>query len=76
MRKEIKGLSVRVNDSRQFDKSLRKFKKKVEEDGRLKSFKNRQEFVSKSEQRKIDKKRARSRHLKKLRDEQKMMRRD
>lgn len=69
-----KGLSVTVgNHHGAFEKAMRKFKKKVENDGILRDYREREHFVSPSEQRKIDKKRAINRRKKKQRDAQKSL---
>lgn len=70
---KINGLKVEVKYDN-VDRALRKLRKKVDEDGRIKEFGLRQEFQKPSMKKKIDKKRAIKRHEKKLRDEQKKLR--
>lgn len=60
------GVEVRNND---IGYALRKFKKKVQEDGRLQEVRNRQEYIKPSERRKREKASGRARHLKKLEKE-------
>lgn len=61
----VQGLSVEVRDDR-FNDALRKFKKKVQEDGRLQTLKSREEYEKPCEKRARAAAAARSRHLKKL----------
>lgn len=69
-----KGLTVRVNDHvGGFEKAMRKFKKKVDNEGKLKKYREKERHVTPSEQKQIDRKRAKSRHKKKLRDERKAL---
>lgn len=64
-----KGRRVQVTDGN-VDKALRKFKKKIAEQGLLQEVRDRQEFVKPTTQRKIDKSKAKSRWKKYLRDQQ------
>lgn len=67
-----KGLTVQVKDyNGGFEKAMRQFKKKVENDGRIKEYRERERYTSPSEQKQIDRKRAKSRHKKQLRDAKK-----
>lgn len=66
--KIISGLSVEVRDDR-FEKALRQFNRKVQNSGILKEAKERRHYTKPSEARKIQKKVARRRQLKKLRSE-------
>lgn len=69
-----KGLTVNVKDHPgAFEKAMRQFKKKVERDGRIKEFREREHHIGKSEQKQINKKRAKNRHKKKLSDERKAL---
>ena len=61
----VQGLSVEVRDDR-FNDALRKFKKKVQEDGRLQTVKNREEYIKPCVKRNRAAAAARSRHLKQL----------
>ena len=61
----VQGLSVEVRDDR-FNDALRKFKKKVQEDGRLQTVKNREEYTKPCVKRNRAAAAARSRHLKQL----------
>ncbi len=56
----IKGRRVIVQDGN-VDKALRKFKKKITEQGLLQEIRDRQEFVKPTTQRKLDKSKAKSR---------------
>lgn len=67
-KRDIKGLSVIVDGD--FNKALRKFKKKVEESGKLQDVLEKQFYVKPTEERKRKKGAARARWLKKLRNEQ------
>lgn len=69
----VNGLKVEVKHDN-VERALRKLRKKVDEDGRIKEFGLRQEFQKPSMKKKIDKKRAIKRHEKRLRDEAKKMR--
>ena len=64
-----KGRRVQVTDGN-VDKALRKFKKKIAEQGLLQEIRDRQEFVKPTTQRKMDKSKAKSRWKKYLRDQQ------
>jgi ribosomal protein S21 len=64
-----KGRRVQVTDGN-VDKALRKFKKKIAEQGLLQEIRDRQEFVKPTTQRKMDKNKAKSRWKKHLRDQQ------
>lgn len=61
----VKGLSVEVRNDN-FNDALRKFKKKVQEDGKLQEVKEREEYLKPSVQRARAAAAARSRWLKKL----------
>jgi ribosomal protein S21 len=65
----IKGRRVQVHDGN-VEKALRKFKKKITEQGLLQEVRDRQEYVKPTTQRKIDKSKAKSRWKKHLRDQQ------
>jgi ribosomal protein S21 len=65
----IKGRRVQVTDGN-VEKALRKFKKKITEQGLLQEVRDRQEFVKPTTQRKIEKSKAKSRWKKYLRDQQ------
>lgn len=67
-KKEIKGTAVIVDGD--FNKALRKFKKKVEESGKLQDVLDKQFYTKPTEERKRKKGAARARWLKKLRNEQ------
>jgi len=62
---EEKGLHVNVPHPDQFEKAMRRFKRKVEQSGILRECRVRQEYVKPSEQRKVAKAQARSRWLRK-----------
>ena len=64
-----KGRRVIVQDGN-VEKALRKFKKKIAEDGILQEVRDRQEFVKPTTQRKIQKAKAKSRWKKHLRSQQ------
>ena len=64
-----KGRRVLVTDGN-VEKALRKFKKKITEQGLLQEVRDRQEFVKPTTQRKVDKSKAKSRWKKYLRDQQ------
>lgn len=71
-----KGLTVKVDERfGGFEKAMRQFKKKVENDGRIKEYRDRERYTTPSEQKQIDRKRAINRHKKKLRDERKSLER-
>ena len=63
--KIIKGLSVDVKEG-DFAYALRKFKKKVQEDGKLQTLRKKEYYEKPSEKRKREKAAGRARHLKKL----------
>lgn len=63
-----KGKRVIVHDDN-VEKALRKFKKKITEDGLLQEVRDRREFVKPTTQRKIDKSKAKSRWKKHLRSQ-------
>jgi small subunit ribosomal protein S21 len=65
----IKGRRVQVTDGN-VDKALRKFKKKITEQGLLQEIRDRQEFVKPTIKRKIAKGQAKSRWQKHLRSQQ------
>lgn len=64
----IKGRRVTVHDGN-VEKALRKFKKKITEQGLIQEIRDRQEFVKPTTQRKLDKSKAKSRWKKHLRDQ-------
>lgn len=68
MKRNNKGTSVEVRDDN-VNIALRKFKKKVEESGKLIEIVERQHFEKPTTEKKRKKGAARSRWLKKLRDE-------
>jgi small subunit ribosomal protein S21 len=63
-----KGLSVEVRNDN-FNDAMRKFKRKIQDDGRLQEVKQRQEYIKPSERRAREKAAARARWLKKLKNE-------
>lgn len=63
--KIIKGLSVSVKEG-DFNFALRKFKKKVQEDGKLQTLRKKEFYEKPSEKRKREKAAGRARWLKKL----------
>ena len=63
------GRKVLVQDGN-FEKALRKFKKKITESGLLQEVKERQEFVKPTVRRKVAKSQAKRRWQKHLRDQQ------
>jgi small subunit ribosomal protein S21 len=67
---KINGLKVEVKYDN-VERALKKLRKKVDEDGRIKEYGLRQEFQKPSMKKKLEKKRAIKRHEKKLRDENK-----
>lgn len=67
---KIKGNRVEVRDG-QFERALRKFKKKVDESGVLKDVRNHEFYEKPSQERKAKKAAARKRWLKTLNDEKK-----
>lgn len=64
-----KGRRVQVTDGN-VEKALRKFKKKITEQGLLQEVRDRQEYVKPTTQRKIQKSKAKSRWKKHLRSQQ------
>ena len=64
-----KGRRVQVTDGN-VDKALRKFKKKIAEQGLLQEIRDRQEFVKPTIKKKIAKSQAKRRWKKHLRDQQ------
>ena len=67
---KIKGNKVEVRDG-QFERALRKFKKKVDESGVLKDVRKHEHYEKPSQQKKARQAAARKRWLKKLSDENK-----
>ena len=67
---KIKGNRVEVRDG-QFERALRKFRKKVDESGVLKDIRQREHYEKPSQERKAKRAAARKRWLKKLNDEKK-----
>jgi small subunit ribosomal protein S21 len=65
----IKGRRVQVHDGN-VEKALRKFKKKITEQGLLQEIRDRQEFVKPTVKRKIAKSQAKQRWKKHLRSQQ------
>ena len=68
---KIKGNRVDVRDG-QFEKALRKFKKKVEDSGVLKDIRKHEFYEKPSQQKKAQRAAARKRWLKKINDENKL----
>jgi small subunit ribosomal protein S21 len=68
----VNGLKVEVKHDN-VERALKKLRKKVDDDGRIKEYRDRQEFQKPSVKKKIEKKRAIKRHEKKLRDERKKL---
>jgi ribosomal protein S21 len=66
--KLITGLSVEIkgNSDRDFDRAFRQFNKKCHTEGLVKKVRERQYYTKPAEQKQIDRKAARSRHLKEL----------
>lgn len=64
----VKGLKVEVHNNN-LDSALRKFKKKVQEDGILQDVRSREFYEKPTSRRKRAKSAARARHLKKLKKE-------
>ena len=64
-----KGKRVQVHDNN-VERALRKFKKKIAEDGILQEVRDRQEFVKPTTQRKIDRSRAKNRWKKHIAGQQ------
>jgi len=67
---KIKGNRVEVRDG-QFERALRKFRKKVDESGVLKDVRKHEHFEKPSQEKKARQAAARKRWLKKLKDEKK-----
>jgi len=67
---KIKGNRVEVRDG-QFERALRKFRKKVDESGVLKDVRKHEYFEKPSQEKKARQAAARKRWLKKLKDEKK-----
>lgn len=65
---KINGLKVEVKYGN-VDGALKKLRKKVDDDGRIKEYTLKEEFEKPSMKKKIERKRAIKRHQKKLRDE-------
>lgn len=65
-KKEIGKITVVLSDKEDFGRALRKFTRLVQESGKLKKLKEKEHFVSKSEQKKIAKKKAIGRWMKYL----------
>lgn len=65
----MKGRVVLVQDGN-FEKALRKFKKKISDSGLLQEVRDRQEFVKPTVRRKLAKSQAKRRWQKHLRDQQ------
>ena len=65
----VPGCSIEVRDGR-FNDAMRKFKKRVQEDGRLQVIKEKQEYTKPSVARARAKAAARARWLKKVRKDQ------
>lgn len=63
-----KGLSVEVRNDN-FNDAMRKFKRKIQDDGRLQEVKQRQEYIKPSERKAREKAAARARWLAKLKKE-------
>lgn len=61
----IKGMSVTVKDD-QVEKALRKFKKKVQDSGKLEEVKERMEYIKPTTQRRMAKNKAVRRHHKQV----------
>lgn len=68
-KKIVKGLQVRV-DYDNVEKALRKLRKMVDEDGRIKEYRDRVEFQKNSEKKQVNRKRAIKRNEKRLKNEQ------
>lgn len=67
---KIKGNRVEVRDG-QFERALRKFRKKVDESGVLKDIRQREHYEKPSQERKAKRAAARKRWLKKLNEDKK-----
>lgn len=64
----LKGMQVYVKNN-DVGGAMRKFKKRVQEEGIIQEFRNRKEYIKPSQQRKRAKAAGRARHLKKVRKE-------
>ena len=64
----LKGMQVYVKNN-DVGGAIRKFKKRVQEEGIIQEFRNRKEYIKPSQQRKRTKAAGRARHLKKVRKE-------
>ncbi len=64
-RTKTKGTAVSVKDG-QVEKALRKFKKKIQESGKLEEVRERMEYVKPTTERRIAKNKARRRHMKQV----------
>jgi len=73
--KMISGLAVEVRDGK-FERALRQFNKKVQNSGIIKEMRDRRYFEKPSETKKIKKKIARKRLLKKMHTEDSLHKRD
>ena len=62
----LKGMQVYVKNN-DVGGAIRKFKKRVQEEGIIQEFRNRKEYIKPSQQRKRAKAAGRARHLKKVR---------
>lgn len=62
----LKGVQVYVKNN-DVGGAIRKFKKRVQEEGIIQEFRNRKEYIKPSQQRKRAKAAGRARHLKKVR---------
>ena len=64
----LKGMQVYIKNN-DVGGAIRKFKKRVQEEGIIQEFRNRKEYIKPSQQRKRAKAAGRARHLKKVRKE-------
>ncbi len=64
-RTKPRGTSVSVKDG-QVEKALRKFKKKIQDSGKLEEVRERMEFVKPTTERRMAKNKARRRHIKQV----------
>jgi len=64
----LKGMQIYVKNN-DVGGAIRKFKKRVQEEGIIQEFRNRKEYIKPSQQRKRAKAAGRARHLKKVRKE-------
>ena len=64
----LKGMQVDVRNN-DFNNAMRKFKRKVQEEGIIQEFRSRTQYVKPSQQRKRAKAAGRARHLKKVKKE-------